>query len=137
MVLNHLLAHPLRLTISTLKLACAFHLCVTHVAQVAPSMGPSMVPTFAVDGEWLYADMTRRRGRGVGVGDLVLYRIPIFADQDGVKRVVGMPGDYVSLGTPGEKGEEKMIQVCSVPSLAACRSNRSRQDVKTWAVLCD
>jgi hypothetical protein len=24
---------------------------------------------------------------------------------------VGMPGDYVSVGTPGDKGEELMIQV--------------------------
>lgn len=70
-----------------------------------------MLPTFAVDGDWIAADMRYRLGRGVSVGDLVLYKIPISAHTHGVKRVIGMPGDYVSLGTPGERGEEQMIQV--------------------------
>jgi inner membrane protease subunit 1 len=70
-----------------------------------------MLPTFAVDGDWIAADMTARLGRRIKVGDLVLYKIPIFATQHGVKRIIGLPGDYVSLGTPGERGEEQMIQV--------------------------
>lgn len=78
-----------------------------------------MLPTFTVDGDWIAADMTYRLGRGVKVGDLVLYKIPIFASQNGVKRIVGMPGDYVSLGTPGEPGEEQMIQVCLLSSCFA------------------
>jgi mitochondrial inner membrane protease subunit 1 len=32
-------------------------------------------------------------------------------DGNGIKRLVGMPGDYVSVGTPGERGAERMIQV--------------------------
>lgn len=70
-----------------------------------------MLPTFTVDGDWILCDNTHRYGRGVGVGDLVVYRIPVFQSQWGVKRVMGMPGDYVSVGTPGDKGEELMMQV--------------------------
>lgn len=70
-----------------------------------------MLPTFAVDGDWLVADMTCRLGRGVSVGDLILYKIPIFSNQNGVKRIIGMPGDFVSLGTPGMAGQDKTIQV--------------------------
>ncbi|KAJ4181779.1 hypothetical protein NW755_010777 [Fusarium falciforme] len=70
-----------------------------------------MLPTFTVDGDWILCDHTRRYGRGVSVGDLVVYRIPVFTNQWGVKRVTGMPGDYVSVGTPGDPGEELMIQV--------------------------
>lgn len=70
-----------------------------------------MLPTFSVDGDWIAADMRYRLGRGIKVGDLVLYKIPIFTKEHGVKRVIGMPGDYVTLGTPGEPGEEQMIQV--------------------------
>ncbi|ODA83556.1 hypothetical protein RJ55_02070 [Drechmeria coniospora] len=109
--MSHFLGHPLRFAISTLKATCITHLTFTHLLQVSPAQGPSMLPTFSVDGDWIVADMTSRRGRGVSVGDLVLYKIPIFAAQHGVKRVVAMPGDYVSLGTPGERGEEQMIQV--------------------------
>lgn len=71
-----------------------------------------MLPTFTVDGDWVLCDHTYRLGRGIGIGDLVVYKIPIFSNQRGIKRVTGMPGDYVSVGTPGESGEEMMIQVC-------------------------
>jgi inner membrane protease subunit 1 len=108
---SHFLSHPFRLTLSTLKLTLATHLVFSHGFQVSPASGPSMLPTFTVDGDWLAVDMTARLGRRVGVGDLVLYKIPLDAHMIGVKRVVGMPGDYVSLGTPGEAGEEQMIQV--------------------------
>ncbi|PNY26512.1 Mitochondrial inner membrane protease subunit 1 [Tolypocladium capitatum] len=97
-LLAHLLGHPLRLALSTLKVTCLAHLTLTHLVQVSPAQGPSMLPTLSVDGDWIAADMTARRGRGVAVGDLVLYRIPLFATQNGVKRVVGMPGDFVPEG---------------------------------------
>lgn len=108
---SHFLGHPFRLAIATLKLTCTVHLAFTHLFQVSPAHGPSMLPTFAVDGDWIAADMTCRRGRRVQVGDLVLYNIPIFAHQQGVKRVIGLPGDYVSIRTPGTDGEDQMIQV--------------------------
>ncbi|PHH93361.1 hypothetical protein CDD83_5915 [Cordyceps sp. RAO-2017] len=103
--------HPGRLALAALKTMCISHLTFTHLVQLSPAQGPSMLPTFEVDGDWLLADMTARHGRRIAVGDLVLYKIPIFAADNGVKRVVGMPGDYVSLGTPGEPGEDRMIRV--------------------------
>ncbi|KAL9470889.1 hypothetical protein ACSS6W_008830 [Trichoderma asperelloides] len=109
-MISHLIGHPIRFAISTLKITCLAHLTLSHLLQVSPAQGPSMLPTFTVDGDWIAADMTARLGRRIKVGDLVLYKIPIFASQNGVKRVIGMPGDYVSLGTPGERGEEQMIQ---------------------------
>ena len=112
---SHFLGHPFRLTIATLKVTCAVHLAFTHGLQVSPAHGPSMLPTFTVDGDWIAADMTYRRGRRIKVGDLVLYNIPIFAHQQGVKRVIGMPGDYVSIRTPGIEGEDQMIQVDHMP----------------------
>lgn len=131
--MDHLIARPLHFTLSVLKLACTFHLVATNLVQCSPASGPSMVPTFTVDGEWLLSDMTCRRGRRIAVGDLVLYRIPIFADQSGVKRVIGMPGDYVSLGTPSEGGghgsPSQMIQVSfsstAVPT--GCERDRDRE----------
>ncbi|KAG5923477.1 hypothetical protein E4U42_004954 [Claviceps africana] len=110
-MLNHFLGRPFRFTFSTLKFTCLGHLAFTHLFQISPAHGPSMLPTFTVDGDWIASDMRYRLGRGIAVGDLILYKIPIFADQTGVKRVVGMPGDYVTLGTPGEKGDHQMIQV--------------------------
>ncbi|KAM4065805.1 peptidase S24/S26A/S26B/S26C [Hirsutella rhossiliensis] len=111
MAIGHILGHPLRFALSTLKITCLAHLTLTHLVQLSPAQGPSMLPTFSVDGDWILADMTARHGRRLAVGDLVLYKIPIFPSHSGAKRVVGLPGDYVSLGTPGDKGEDRMIQV--------------------------
>ncbi|KAG6014509.1 hypothetical protein E4U54_005162 [Claviceps lovelessii] len=128
---SHLLGHPIRFALSTLKITCLAHLTITHLFQISPAQGPSMLPTFTVDGDWIAADMRYRLGRRIAVGDLVLYKIPIFPDRSGVKRVVAMPGDYVSLGTPGERGEDQMIQVpeghCWIvgDNLPASRDSRS------------
>lgn len=70
-----------------------------------------MLPSFEVVGELLLISRLHRYGRGIGVGDLVIYNIPIFPDADGIKRVIGMPGDYVLMDSP-DSGSEAMIQVC-------------------------
>lgn len=116
MVVSHFIARPVRFTLATLKFLCAVHLIQSHALQLSPASGPSMLPTFSVDGDWIAADMThaRNRRRRLRVGDLVVYRIPISPNEDGIKRLIGLPGDYVSMGTPGERGEERMIQVGSL-----------------------
>jgi mitochondrial inner membrane protease subunit 1 len=108
---SHFFQRPLRLTSSVLKLCCLTHLTFTEFIQVAPSQGPSMVPTFTVQGDWILSDMTCRRGRGVGVGDVVMYRIPISDINCGVKRIIGMPGDYVTLRNPYDLSGSQVIQV--------------------------
>lgn len=114
----HFARHPVRTSVSFLKATCLIHLGLSHGYNISPAQGPSMLPTFTVDGDWILCDNTRRCGRGVGIGDLVVYRIPVFSNQWGVKRIIGMPGDYVSVGTPGDPGEELMIQV-RLPPLTA------------------
>lgn len=110
-MVSHFLAAPVRFTLSVLKMTATTHLFYTHFLQVAPCTGPSMLPTFSVEGDYLAIDMTARLGRGVTNGDLVMYKIPMDPTALGIKRVVGMPGDYVVLGTPNAKGEEQTIQV--------------------------
>lgn len=113
---THLLGHPFRLAISVTKVLALTHIVWEYGYSLGPAEGPSMLPTFQVDGEWLLTSKRHRRGRGVGVGDLVVYRIPIFPDTDGVKRVLGMPGDYVLINSP-ESGRDSMIQVSFYSSL--------------------
>ena len=71
-----------------------------------------MLPTFEVLGEWLLVSKLHRFGRGVKAGDVVAYSIPI-NDEVGVKRVLGLEGDYVLMETPdgGAGGGAGMIQV--------------------------
>lgn len=53
----------------------------------------------------LYSTL-HRRGRGIKVGDVITYTHPMFPNTHGCKRVIGMPGDFVSVVTPGRGDED-------------------------------
>lgn len=98
--------------IGTAEMLCAAHVFSENICTISSAEGPSMTPTLPATGSWLLINCLHRRGRDVRVGDLVAYRIPIFAHSRGVKRVIGMPGDYVLLETPGGPNPNaSMIQV--------------------------
>jgi inner membrane protease subunit 1 len=87
----------------TLKFIAFAHLIWEYGISMSPASGPSMLPTFEVLGEWLLVSKLHRFGRGITVGDVVAYNIPI-NEEVGVTRVLGLPGDYVLMDTPGEGG---------------------------------
>ncbi|KAI1800970.1 LexA/Signal peptidase [Daldinia bambusicola] len=108
--MSTLLGHPFRVLIYTTKALALGHLLVTYGYGTGYGWGPSMLPTFLVANEWFVTDRSYRRGRGVRVGDCVVYAIPVEPGEDGVKRVLGLQGDYVLLNSPGV-GSDTMIQV--------------------------
>ncbi len=122
---DHFLQHPVRSILAVVKAAAAFHLTQTHLFQISGAGGPSMLPTFSVQGDILALDMTARHGRRIKIGDLVLYKIPISPSDIGVKRVIGLPGDYVSIGTPGERDDGRMGQVGKAPLTRTLQEARS------------
>ena len=69
-----------------------------------------MLPTLAASGTAVIISKYYRHGRGVKVGDMVSFKSPIDNDMRVIKRVIGMPGDFVLRDTPGQ-GEGIMIQV--------------------------
>lgn len=103
-----LLGHPIRVFLATGQTLALAHVLWQYGYSVAPGSGPSMLPTFLVWNEWFVADRSYRRGRGVRVGDCVTYTIPVEPHEGGVKRVIGMPGDYVLLNSPGSKNDDMM-----------------------------
>lgn len=86
------------------------HLFISYVGYVAQTEGPSMLPTLAVVNDWVYISKLYRRGKGVQVGDVVSFKHPMFPSVGALKRVVGMPGDFVMRDIPGS-GRGMMIQV--------------------------
>jgi len=89
-----------------------------------------MIPTLSWDGVWvLISRFFHRRGRNIGVGDLISFENPIRPGYYSIKRVIGMPGDFVCRDTPG-KGDGWLVQVpeghCWVngDNLAASRDSR-------------
>ncbi|KAI0814615.1 LexA/Signal peptidase [Xylaria sp. FL0064] len=94
------LGHPFRLLYAAGQTFCLAHMIWAYGFSIGSGWGPSMLPTFLIMNEWFVADKRYRRGRGIRVGDCVVYSIPVEPGQEGLKRVMGMPGDYVLLNTP-------------------------------------
>ena len=68
--------------------------------SVSETYGISMLPNFASSGDWVVISKYYRRGREVSVGDTVSFKIPTRPGERGLKRVLGMPGDFVLRDTP-------------------------------------
>lgn len=109
----HLMRAPLRVLAATTKLFCAAHLVLTYLLPSWGTVsGPSMLPLFEIWGQGAITSRTHAHGRGIAVGDVIKFKLPMSADGgEAIKRVVGMPGDYVLVGSPDRGGEGEMIQV--------------------------
>lgn len=70
-----------------------------------------MLPTLSVNDDWILTSKYHRRGRGVRVGDVVDFAHPLVVGEGAVKRVVGMPGDFVVADGWGGGVRGGMIQV--------------------------
>jgi inner membrane protease subunit 1 len=86
-----------------------------YIGSIGRTYGISMLPTIP-DGmrkrSWILMSALHRRGRWIKVGDVVTYTHPIFPGEYGCKRVIGMPGDFVSVVTPGRgDGDVKDVDV--------------------------
>ena len=72
--------------------------------------GPSMYPTYPTNKGTAFADRRARLGHDLAIGDIVQFKHPNLPHSYGIKRVVGLPGDYVcrdpAFGVVvGEEGE--------------------------------
>ena len=70
-----------------------------------------MLPTLSVWGDAVLLSAYHKRGYGVKVGDIVAYKHPLDPSQGAMKRILGMPGDFVNADHRGLFGGERMIQV--------------------------
>ncbi|RDI77165.1 hypothetical protein Vi05172_g12832 [Venturia inaequalis] len=85
------------------------HLFITHVFDIQGTYGASMLPTLYYEGDWVFVNKLYRRGKGIRVGDLVEAKNPLLADGRVLKRVIGMPGDFLVAHTADTDG--MMLQV--------------------------
>ena len=102
-----------RTLIQTVKFLAFTHLFAEYFFTVKATCGPSMLPTINVRDDWVLISKLSRRGKDVEVGDVVSLIHPMVPDMGIIKRILGMPGDFVLRDTPGILGDSKMIQVCS------------------------
>lgn len=103
------MSRPTRVFVAVAKMLAAGHFCVTYTWDWGAVSGPSMLPNWDVWGDGAVSSRFYRRGKGIKVGDLVLFKVPT-APPRAIKRVAGLPGDYVLSHSP-ESGRDEMIQV--------------------------
>jgi hypothetical protein len=104
--------HPTRVFAAALKTIFFVHVVYQYGYVISPTQGASMLPTLEVVGDHVLIDRGYRRGDGIMVGDIVSFDSVVEPRERVIKRVLGLPGDYVLRGTPGES--ETMIQVSTV-----------------------
>lgn len=92
-------------------LALTYHILSVYFYSLEQTWGISMLPNLRADGGWVLISRYYRRGRGVQVGDVVVFAHPLKEDGRAVKRVIGMPGDYVLRDSPHTARVPVMIQV--------------------------
>lgn len=63
-------------------------------------------------GDWLYTSKRYARGNGIGFGDVIEFKHPMASGEFVVKRVMGLPGDFVR-EDGGVGSGDRMIQVVS------------------------
>lgn len=68
-----------------------------------------MLPTIPAgyrESPWILYSSLHKRGRWIKVGDVITYKHPMLPNTDGAKRVIGMPGDFVAVVTPGKREDD-------------------------------
>ncbi|EWC48190.1 hypothetical protein DRE_02294 [Drechslerella stenobrocha 248] len=93
-----------------IKLVAFAHLFVSKFLIVSQCEGASMVPTLPGTVSTVIVNHLYSRGRGVKVGDMITAHRPDDMDIMMLKRVIGMPGDYVVMDPMAAGlGEETMM----------------------------
>jgi signal peptidase I len=101
--------------IETLVLAVVLFLGINGVSARVKVDGFSMIPTLK-DGEFVLVSKVNYRFGDVERGDIIVFHYPMDPKQELIKRVIGLPGDMVSVqnGTVSVNG-----QILSEPYIAA------------------
>jgi len=66
-----------------------------HIVAVANSEGPSMYPTMSSELSYTIYLRRHKHGKNIKAGDVVVFENPVFLRERAIKRVIGMPGDYI------------------------------------------
>jgi inner membrane protease subunit 1 len=102
--------HPLRVFLLAIKTVAFVHVVTKYCYSVRGTEGPSMLPTLEVKNDFVLLSKRHRRGRNIVVGDIISFTHPTLPGEGAIKRVIGMPGDFVLRDTP-DSGNDIMLQV--------------------------
>jgi inner membrane protease subunit 1 len=91
------------------QVALTLHVINAYIGCIGATDGISMVPTIPHayrSTPYIVESRLHRRGRNIHVGDIITFTHPVNPSGTMSKRVIGMPGDFVSVMTPGRREED-------------------------------
>lgn len=91
-----------------------YHFTNNYIFSPTPVYGPSMLPTLNLTGDVVLSDHFSHRLGRLGVGDVVLVKLPIDPNKSVVKRIVGVEGDRVNFFDPHATDLLQSLVVCSL-----------------------
>ncbi|KAF2643903.1 LexA/Signal peptidase [Massarina eburnea CBS 473.64] len=103
-------ASPARLLNRLGQAFIAGHLFNSYIGGIHGTDGISMLPTISHTHAYIVESRFHRRGRNIKVGDIITFTHPVNPSNSACKRVVGMPGDFVSVVTPGRKEDDMFLE---------------------------
>ena len=111
--------------VETLVLAIVLFLGINAISARVRVDGTSMLPTLE-NGEFVLVNKMSYRFADVDRGDIIVFHFPVNLEEELVKRVIGLPGDHVSVraGTVYVNG-----QLLNEPYIAAAPSYSGEWDV--------
>lgn len=100
------------------KALAAAHVFAHYFYSYDVGWGLSMMPTMGMEASHLLVSKRHRLGRGVEPGDIIVLRHLASPGSRIIKRVVGMPGDYVLVGPHPVWGGDIADEGSVAPSFA-------------------
>ncbi|CCE62534.1 hypothetical protein TPHA_0C03820 [Tetrapisispora phaffii CBS 4417] len=85
------------LTVSSyfLRSICFLHISHSYIYEFTETRGESMLPTLAVQNDYVHVVKKYKNGRGCKLGDCIVAVKPTDPNHRVCKRITGMPGDYI------------------------------------------
>ena len=121
----------IRQILITILIVVVIFLGMHYSLQSFTVSGQSMEPSF-VDGEWLLVDKLTYRFSSPGRGDVIIFNPPVNSDQPYIKRIIGLPGEFIEIKDSriyisNDEGDFEYVETTDLPDISPSYS-------KSWQI---